>query len=177
MLSDLMPPAPVGTFWFDAPAVRCIGRGGLRAAHDDGCNGARTANVYVVPADRLSLHVPARRQGGSAASICRRSSIRGLPPAGDDGDVLGYLQKLVGLQAYALTLPSGMPVFDTVDVDARHLLAMDNPPRSVAGAGDRRPGAVAVAGRSLPWAIARSAGAACVDPRRLPLCRSQRCNR
>ena len=88
---------------------------------------ARTANVYVVPL--IGYRFTFRHGGKEVGRVDLPAIIDpGLPPAGDDGDVLGYLQKLVGLQAYALTLPSGMPVFDTVDVDARHLLAMDNPP-------------------------------------------------
>lgn len=126
MLSELMPPAPVGTFWFDAPAVRCIGRGGLRLRTTT-VQRARTANVHVVP---LIGYRFTFRHGGKEVGRVDLPAILdpGLPPAGDDGDVLGYLQKLVGLQAYSLPLPGGMPVFDTVDVDARHVLAMDNPP-------------------------------------------------
>jgi arabinofuranosyltransferase len=125
MLADLSTPAPVGTFWFDAPLVRCLGRGGLRLRTTTLLRASR-AVVHVVPG--IGYRFTFRLGGKEVGRVELLASFApGAPPSGDDGDVLGYLQRLVGLQSFPLALPTGMAAFDTIDVDAGHLQAMDQP--------------------------------------------------
>jgi arabinofuranosyltransferase len=127
MLAELSTPAPVGTFWFDAPTVRCIGRGGLRLRTTT-VQRAGSAIVHLVPwiGYRFTFRLGGKEVG--RVDVPAYGAPLGEPPAGDDGDVLGFLQRFVGLQAFPLVLPAGMSVFDTVDIDCGHVLSMDQPP-------------------------------------------------
>jgi arabinofuranosyltransferase len=117
-LGDLRPPRPEGTFWFDDPGVQCVGRGGLRL-HSPVKVNAGGLHVTVMP---LAIYrfrfLDGSNDVGSADVMALADA--GMPPAGDDGDVLGYLRRLVGLRRFAVELPAALPPFDTVLVDVQH---------------------------------------------------------
>lgn len=119
-LADFPPSAAAeGTFWFDDPAVRCIGRGGLRLAVGEAV-AARAMHVLAVPLAHyhFTFRAGARVVGKSEGFPVFDA---GLPPPGDDGDVLAYLRALIGLRRFPVPLPPDLPPFDAIDVDVAHM--------------------------------------------------------
>ena len=117
-LIDMATPAAVGTFWFDDPTVRCIGRGGLRMT----CVTTQKPQKMIVHVTRLvHYHFVFRRNGQEVARVELPTIVDpGLPPRGDDGDMLGYLQGFVGLHRFEVPMPDGPFSFDAIDVDVEH---------------------------------------------------------
>ncbi len=118
LLDDLRAPRPAGAFWFDDAKVLCIHRGGLRlrALHK---GTASALHLWVSPLSIYRLRfLDGTREVGTAE--CLALVDPGLPPAGDAGDMLGYLRRFVGLQRFPVALPAAMPAFDTVLIDAQH---------------------------------------------------------
>jgi arabinofuranosyltransferase len=114
-LDDLRAPRPEGTFWFDDPGVRCVGRGGLRL-HSPVKVQASELHVAVTTLAIYSFHfLDGANEVGSAK--CTALFDAGLPAGGDHGDVLGYLRRVLGLRRFAVALPAALPPFDTVLVD------------------------------------------------------------
>jgi len=114
-LDDLRVPRPDGTFWFDDPGVRCVGRGGLRLRSPVKVQ-AKELHVAVTT---LAIYTFRFLDGDNEVGRAKCTALFdvGLPPAGDDGDVLGYLRRLLGLRRFQVELPAELPPFDTVLVD------------------------------------------------------------
>ncbi len=114
-------PLPEGTFWFDAPTVRMVGRGGLRLRYL-ALQQPAALHLTVVPLVRyrLTFRRGAAEVGRSELLAFDPARFPGEPPRGEQADVLGYLQRLLGMQRFRVELPPQLPPFDTIDVDAEH---------------------------------------------------------
>lgn len=108
-------PAPEGAFWFDEPATVLPGRGGVRVALPE-LRTAGSLHATVAPFARYRFTFFA---GDRAVGSAELSAVvdPGLPPPGDDGDMLGYLRGLVGFRRWTVPLPAGLPAFDAIEVD------------------------------------------------------------
>ena len=115
-LADVTAPIADGTFWFDERALRCVPRGGWRLVLGT-TRSIRSLRVAAAPLCRYRFHFRhGDRQVGEAELVALVDP--GMPPAGDDGDVLGYLRRLLGAQPFAVPLPPDLPPCDAIDVDS-----------------------------------------------------------
>lgn len=117
-LADFAAPVADGTFWFDDEAVHCVPRGGWRIE----LGAARAVTSLRLAAVPLVRYRFTFRSGGAEVGHSELLALidPGVPPAGDDGDVLGYLRRLLGARALAVELPAGLPPCDAIDVVAEH---------------------------------------------------------
>ena len=86
------------------------------------CVTTQKPQKMIVHVTRLvHYHFVFRRNGQEVARVELPTIVDpGLPPRGDDGDMLGYLQGFVGLHRFEVPMPDGPFSFDAIDVDVEH---------------------------------------------------------
>ena len=117
-LDKVAKPTPVGAFWFDDPELHCVERGGMRLEAVE----RQTAKSLVVHAAPLARYRFVFRDGEQEVGRTELLALidPGLPPTGDDGDILGYLKRLVGLHRFEVPMPEQSISFDSIDIEAEH---------------------------------------------------------
>ena len=108
----------VGAFWFDDDRILCVGRGGLRVQFD----AIAAAGTVRLSATQLVRY---RMRFFAGDSLVGEHDLLGYvgignPPSEADADLLGYLQRLVGLHNFEAALPADLPPFDAVEIECDH---------------------------------------------------------
>lgn len=107
-----------GAFWFDDERIVSIGAAGIEVQMPAPTTATRLV-VKVTPLVRYRFTFTAAGEQVGAADLIALTAL-GEAPREPDGDMLGFLQRLLGVSAQQVELPAGMPAFDACIVECEH---------------------------------------------------------